>query len=80
MSKQTSPDDEKLLPNQTANKEPAEGSRETVRDSRESLKRGRESHIVHPDAEERERQSEKSEASDRDPVMPTGDSRLRTKI
>ncbi|HZR24787.1 MAG TPA: hypothetical protein VFA59_14430 [Vicinamibacterales bacterium] len=30
MPKQTRPDDEKMLPNQAANKEPAEGSRENA--------------------------------------------------
>jgi len=79
MPTQMRPDDEKLLPNQAANKEPAEGSPETVRDSRESLKRGRESHIVHPDAEQRER-SEERDAPERDSAMPTGDATLRTKI
>lgn len=49
-----------------------------VDDDRSSVTHGRQSHIVHPKAEERVRRDE-AEGHD-DPVMPTGDSSLRTQI
>jgi len=71
---------EELLPNQAANKEKAEGSRETV-DPRESVSHGRESHIVNKEAEERARRDEREERGNQEnPTMPTGDSTLRTEI
>jgi hypothetical protein len=44
------------------------------RDTRDSHKHGRESHIVHPDDERPPRRD------DREATMPTGDSTLNTKI
>jgi hypothetical protein len=49
-------------------------NRET--DSRDRLKHGRESHIVHPRTEEEARREDR----DSDATMPTGDSTLNTKI
>lgn len=82
MPKQTRPDDEKgqSTPNPAANKEQAEGSRENTppdgRDQRDSVAHDRQSHVVNQDAE---RQADRDDA-DIDPVMPTGDATLRTKI
>jgi hypothetical protein len=45
-------------------------------DSRDSHKHDRQSHIVHPQAEE----DAQRESNDTDPTMPTGDSTLNTKI
>jgi hypothetical protein len=45
-------------------------------DGRDSLKHDRQSHIVNPAAEEDARRDD----HDTDPVMPTGDSTLNTKI
>jgi hypothetical protein len=45
-------------------------------DSRDSHKHDRQSHIVHPRAEEDARRDD----HDTDPTMPTGDSTLNTKI
>ena len=45
-------------------------------DKRDSHKHDRQSHIVHPRAEEEARHRER----DNDPTMPTGDSTLNTKI
>ena len=45
-------------------------------DSRDSHKHDRQSHIVHPRAEEEVRRDERED----DPAMPTGDSTLNTKI
>jgi hypothetical protein len=46
------------------------------RDSRDLHKHDRQSHIVHPSAEEDARRDDR----DNDPTMPTGDSTLNTKI
>jgi hypothetical protein len=46
------------------------------RDSRDSHKHDRQSHIVHPRAEEEARREDR----DGDATMPTGDSTLNTKI
>jgi hypothetical protein len=51
------------------------GSEQTP-DSRDSHKHDRQSHIVHPPAEEDARRDD----HDIDPTMPTGDSTLRTRI
>lgn len=81
MPKQTRPDDETLLPNPAANREPAEGSRSRLSiDARDSVKHGRESHIVHPEAEERARREDDRAEQRRELTMPTGDSALRTEI
>ena len=45
-------------------------------DARDSVKHDRQSHIVNPRAEEDARRND----HDTDPVMPTGDSTLNTKI
>jgi hypothetical protein len=45
-------------------------------DSRDSHRHDRQSHIVHPRAEEDARRDD----HDADPTMPTGDSTLNTKI
>ncbi len=57
------------MPNQASNKEKAEGSRESVT-------HGRQSHVVNERAEDNARRDD----ADIDPVMPTGDSTLKTDI
>jgi hypothetical protein len=47
-------------------------------DRRDSVKHGRESHIVNREAEERERRDEADR--EREPALPTDDATLKTKI
>jgi hypothetical protein len=56
------------------------GSRLSPIDARDSVKHGRESHIVHKQAEERARQESEREERGKEMTMPTGDSTLRTEI
>ena len=67
MPKQTRPDDQKDIPaNDPANNE----------DARDSVSHDRQSHIINQPAEDNARRTD----ADIDPVMPTDDSTLRTKI
>jgi hypothetical protein len=63
-------------PNQAANREPAEGARQDDTNQKSSVTHDRQSHIINPGAEENARRDD----ADIDPVMPTGDSSLNTKI
>jgi hypothetical protein len=55
---------------------PQSGVRDSTDDGRESVTHDRQSHIVNRGAQENARRDD----ADLDPVMPTGDSSLNTKI